>query len=77
MKYIALFFSLITPRFINEWVMLEETEDAYKPVCSEVDIRPGETFDAMAKAKSFTWFGVCLFASFGEPVAFDRKRLSK
>ena len=70
-SFIKQLIEFITPHFIEEWVMLEECESNYMPVCSEVDVKPGETFDAMARAKSLTWLGFCIFARFDAPVPFD------
>ena len=76
-KFLLFLYEFFIPRFIEEWVMLEERSDGYHPVCSYLDIQEGETFDAMCKAKSITWFGICFFARFGAPVPFSLEEINR
>lgn len=76
-KLLSFLFEFLVPRFIEEWVMLEEKPDSYHPVCSYLDIQEGETFDAMCKAKSITWFGFCFFPRFSNPVPFSLEEINK
>lgn len=70
-------YEFLIPHFIEEWVMLEEKEDGYHPVCSHLDLRDGEVFDAMCKSRAITWFGMAFMPRFGQPVEFDLNELCK
>lgn len=53
---------ILCPRFITEWVALEEIEPrVYAPVCSLNGLDDDERADAVALFKSFTWLGWCVF----------------
>ncbi|MDQ7104195.1 hypothetical protein REA38_11605 [Serratia sp. MF2] len=54
---------IILPRFIEEKVLFDYDEviEAYLPVCSVNDLKPGEYFPMIGTIKSFNFFGIGLF----------------
>lgn len=76
-ELLSFLFEFFIPRFIEEWVMLEEIDDVLIPVCSELDVNEFDNFKWMARVKTLSWFGVGLFPQFGEPVEFDEKELKR
>ena len=62
---------ILIPRFLMEWVVLEETENDLVPVYSLKDLEPGELPAWVVEMQVFNLFGIALFPKVvGEPIRY-------
>lgn len=68
------FFDVIVPRFLTEYVALQEMEDGYVIVCALHDVEEDENFDAIMKMQTFNFFGLGLFhKSIGDIIPWSER----